>query len=366
MEPHRFQSQNIAPLLGNLNSQRSPDEAKAILELFYDLPKAHVAPFGSGRVNQTFSVTIDGDIAYVLQRLNPRFGSDASLGLNLTLVHQALEGQVGCPKLVLTQSGQPLALDPQNSDVWRLSTFVNGRPPLPRSINEAREAAAALGRTHYYLNNPKPILVTALADDGDVTNQRLNTREDFQCIAARYRGHPNLEAVLPELTRGMKNADWLPTRPSFCRIFLARDLVIHRDSKRENFLAPPVGPMAIIDWDTVGFGDPMLDLGEMCRSFAVSPTKPHFDEQLAKALVDGYRQTAPDLVLKNLNLLPAVIRGLALNLARRYLTDSLAEVYFKWDQQAYPSLHAQNLSRGRLYLDLAEELLDREIELMNI
>jgi hypothetical protein len=48
------------------------------------------------------------------------------------------------------------------------------------------------------------------------------------------------------------------------------------------------------------------------------------------------------------------------------LADALAEVYFKWDSERYSSLHLQNLSRGRRCLDLAEELLDRELELMSL
>jgi Ser/Thr protein kinase RdoA (MazF antagonist) len=168
-------------------------------------------------------------------------------------------------------------------------------------------------------------------------------------------------------------AGWLPSRPSFVRVFAARDLAVHRDPKRENFLLDPELPTAIIDLDTVGFGDYLLDLGEMCRSMAAGAPPgaepgpgPMFDAAVAGALLEAYRQAGPPLPPSDWALLPAVVRAIAVNLARRYLTDALAEVYFQWDREHYPSLNLQNLTRGQRCLDLAEELLDREVELAKL
>jgi hypothetical protein len=83
-------------------------------------------------------------------------------------------------------------------------------------------------------------------------------------------------------------------------------------------------------------------------------------------MLEAYRSSGPDPGREAWALLPAVVRALAVNLARRYLTDALAEVYFKWDRTRYESLHLQNLSRGRRCLDLAEELLVREMELTRL
>jgi hypothetical protein len=65
-------------------------------------------------------------------------------------------------------------------------------------------------------------------------------------------------------------------------------------------------------------------------------------------------------------LLPAVWRALALNLSRRYLTDALAEVYFLWDSRLYPSLYDQNRQRGADLLALADHLLEREMDLVEL
>jgi hypothetical protein len=65
-------------------------------------------------------------------------------------------------------------------------------------------------------------------------------------------------------------------------------------------------------------------------------------------------------------LLPAVWRGLAINLSRRYLADALAEVFFLWDSRAYPSLYDQNRQRGADLLTLADHLLEKEMELAEL
>jgi Ser/Thr protein kinase RdoA (MazF antagonist) len=248
---------------------------------------------------------------------------------------------------------------------WRLTGFLPGRPPQKDSLEEAGSSARAMGLCHVALNVPKPIELINPIDSSLLTNQMRCQPDDFTNLFKYYRGHPNLESLTDPIRRGEKAAQELPTRPSFIRAFAARDLVIHKDCKADNFLFDS-GSISIIDWDTVGYGDPLLDLGEMCRSWAVSQAAPYFKADFALAIVNGYRQSGLALRSEDYQLLPAVIRGLTINLARRYLTDALAETYFKWDQKAYPSLYEQNKSRGERMLDLAEELLERDMELVNL
>jgi Ser/Thr protein kinase RdoA (MazF antagonist) len=272
---------------------------------------------------------------------------------------------VGFPKIIPTNSGAWLFHETGGDSYWRLTGFLPGQKPQKDSLEEAKLSARTLGLCHAALNVPKPIDLLTPLDNQEFTNQKLCSPTDFSLILDHYRGHPHLESLTDDLKRGEAAAMRLPTRPSFIRVFLARDLVIHRDCKADNFLIDSKRP-SLIDWDTVGYGDPLLDIGEMCRSWAVSPVAPYYKANLAAAIVEGYRQSGLKLSSDEYRLLPAVVRGLALNLARRYLIDALAESYFKWDREAYPSLYEQNLARGRHMLNLAEELLDREIELMNI
>ncbi|MDR1308997.1 MAG: aminoglycoside phosphotransferase family protein [Deltaproteobacteria bacterium] len=328
---------------------------------------ADIGRVESGRVNETYVVSLGGGPRYVLQKLNSLFGPAEALGENWNRVGLALaDSGVGFPRIFPASGGGWLFRDPGGlGAAWRLTAFLPGRAPRRDSQEEASLAAATLGRCHAALNRPRPIGLMPALGGGDFTNQKRCLPSDFEAIASSYRGHPNLEAIAPDVGRGRMAAAWLPGRPAFARVFAARDLVVHLDCKSDNFLIGQ-GLESLIDWDTVGYGDPLLDIGEMCRSWAVSATRPFYDASMASAIVGGYRQAGLGLSPAEYRFLPAVVRALALNLARRYLADALAETYFRWDSDAYPSLHEQNASRGRHMLDLAEELLERDMELSDI
>jgi Ser/Thr protein kinase RdoA (MazF antagonist) len=320
----------------------------------------------SGRVNETFLVSAKDGKKFIFQKLNDYFSSAESIGENWNRVGLALKGlKVGFPDIIHSKKAGWLFHESGPEAYWRLTAFLPGRRPHQDSLEEAGWSARTLGLYHLALNLPKPIELLTPLDHVEFTNQKLCSPSDFSDIFNHYRGHPHLEAVTADLKRGLEAARQLPTRPSFVRVFLARDLVIHRDCKADNFLLDQ-NLSSIIAWDTVGYGDPLLDIGEMCRSWAVRPSQPYYRADLASAIVRGYRESGLKLSPDQYRLLPAVVRALALNLARRYLIDSLAEAFFKWDQEAYASPYEQNLARGRHMLDLAEELLNREIELMNL
>ncbi|MDR0354422.1 MAG: phosphotransferase [Deltaproteobacteria bacterium] len=320
----------------------------------------------AGRVNETYFV--DFGRKCVLQKLNGFLAALPGLGENLNRVRQAMIGtEVNCPAVIPAKNGDWHHVDPKDGSVWRLLDFLPGRPPEKNSLDDAFVSAKALGKCHEALNSPRPIDLTPThMDNGEFSNQKLCQARDFEVISQFYRGHPRLSSLDAELKRGVQAANWLPNRPAFQKVFLARDLVIHLDCKRDNFLLDPFAGPSLIDWDTVGYGDPLLDVGEMCRSWAVAEEKPFFEAKMAAALIQGYREGGFRLEKERFQLLPTVVRAMALNLARRYLTDALAEVYFQWDREAYPSLYEQNKARARHLLDLTEELLDREAELSRI
>ncbi|MDR3134957.1 MAG: phosphotransferase [Deltaproteobacteria bacterium] len=330
--------------------------------------EAVVKRIDSGRVNETYLVSVNGGQDYIFQRLNALFGAAEAIGENWSRVGEAVSGiGAGFPRIRPSKRTGWLYRPSGGlvGPVWRLTDFLPGRPPSRKSKEEARLSARAMGLYHVALNVPKPIELLPSLESGDFTNQRRCSPEDFEIINSHYRGHPNLASLATDISRGTLAARNLPNRPSYVRVFAVRDLVIHKDCKVSNFLVD-AETVSLIDWDTVGYGDPLLDIGEMCRSWAVSPVAPLYDADLAAAIVDGYRQGGLRLTKGEYQLLPAVVRGLSLNLARRYLIDALAESYFKWDKDSYPSLYEQNKSRGHFMLDLVEELLDREIELMKI
>lgn len=347
------------------NANRT-NEAGEVARNLYGLEAIRLAPYGGGRVNDTFLVeTPDG--CFILQRLNDFFQGAPALGLNWQLVRQALAERLApdeppLPPVFPDREGQYVTEQPGGGGFWRLTGFLPGRPAAP-TPETGREAARLLGALHQGLNRPAPLELQPLPE-GDFTNQRLTGPEDFEILTVQYRGHPHLEDLKPHLARAAAAAWELPRHPGFLDVFRHHDVVVHTDPKADNFLFSPEGrATALLDWDCVGLGHVLADLGEMCRSWGgPAPDQDAFDDRLA-AVAEGYAETGLSLSRDEVELLPPVLRGLALNLARRYLTDALAEVYFQWDCRAYPSLYDQNLARARKLLDLAEGVLEREVPL---
>jgi Ser/Thr protein kinase RdoA (MazF antagonist) len=287
------------------------------------------------------------------------------LGENWVKASAALEAHgEKAPRILPDARGNLLAPGEKADSFWRLTTFLEGSSPPPGDLAAARGAGRALGAAHWALNTPRPLELLALPP-GDFTNQKLPTPEDFADFPTRYARHPALHLLKDDWERGAEAARRLPASPQYRRVFFARDLVIHGDPKKDNFLGNG-REYSLIDWDTVSYGDPLIDLGEICRSMAARRERPFFAGESASALAAGYRERGLALGSASFRLLPAVIRGLSLNLARRYLSDALLESYFIWDKEAYPSLFAQNRARAEALMDLAEELWEREMELLDL
>ena len=353
-----------------LNDEPTNSAFQAAVDLF-GLDVEGLSHIDGGRVNETFMVQ-SRQGRFILQKLNDFFHGSQALGQNWQTVFQALKERSGAivlpiPAIIPDIKGRLLSSAGHNSSVWRLTEFIEGRP-APKTASAAKKAGRLLGSIHYFLNFPSPLELEPLPE-GEFTNQRLTLAEDFSRLTDWYRGHPNLESIKPLIQQAEEAALQLPLYPGFVNVFQQRDVIIHGDPKADNFIFNQSGEiLALLDWDTVGYGHVLIDIAEMLRSWNVYPeatviseTRPGF-ENLA-AVLEGYGQSGLELQPWELELLPPVLRGIALNLARRYLTDALAEVYFKWDNRKWPSLHHQNRARAQAMLNLSENLLRHEIEL---
>jgi len=346
-------------------------EAATAAREFFALPDPRLSPLEGGRVNESFLVD-SRDGRFVLQRLNSFFQGDAALGLNWRLVYQAVSQRSGqaqppLPPIFPDREGRYLASGPQVGGFWRLTGHQAGCP-ADKSAAQARLAARLLGFFHRHLNLPAPVELEP-PPEGDFTNQRLSRPEDFEDLADRYRGHPHLEELKPLIETSAEAARQLPTFPGFVTVFQIRDVIIHGDPKADNFLINPAGDSGfLLDWDSVGYGHVLIDLAEMLRSWAWRnrDLASAVDQDNLAAVIQGYAETGLELSPADVELLPPILRAIALNLGRRYLTDALAEVYFKWDHRNYPSLYHQNQTRAESMLSLAAHLLDREIQLIEL
>jgi Ser/Thr protein kinase RdoA (MazF antagonist) len=347
-------------------SEPTIEEATVLLSSKYGVQATKVSLLGSGKVNRSFLVERSGEDRLVLQFISPVFQKSPALGSNWEAASERLASRgVSCPRIVPSLEGSLLVDCGGLERLLRLSTFQPGEHPAVGDKAEAKACGMALGRVHSALNEPRPLELVPLPRGCEFTNQRLPGKSDFLDFETLYRLHPKLPLIKDFLEKGARLASELPGSPSFQRIFLLRDLVIHGDPKRDNFLGDGKS-YSLIDWDTVSYGDPLIDLAELCRSFAVRKEPPLFDEALAREAVSGYLETGLQFPLSHFKQLSAVIRAIALNLGRRYLTDALLENYFRWDEEAYPTRLAQDTERASALFGLADELLTREFELFNL
>ena len=348
------------------------NDAARVAHAAYGLrPAQEPRPFGAGRVHDTFLVESDGR-PYILQRLNDFFQGHEAFGLNWMMVEGAARERSGflsplLPPIFPDRDGRYLTSLAGLEGFWRLTGFIEGRP-APLTPNGGLGAARLLGVLHRLLNSPAPLNGLLALPEGEFTNQRLTGPGDLDALKLHYRRHPRLEELKPLIDSAVEAAGLLPAHPAFLAAFTMRDVVIHGDTKADNFLFSPDGrAQALLDWDSVGLGNILIDLAEMLRSWGVPKSlppegPPAIGENMA-AVLEGYAETGLELTALERELLVPVLRGIALNLIRRYLTDALAEVYFRWDSEAYPSLYHQNRARAVKMLRLADYLLTNEISL---
>ncbi|MDR1044820.1 MAG: phosphotransferase [Candidatus Adiutrix sp.] len=343
-------------------------EAEAVARELYGLSDFRLERLPGGRVNDSFLIEGPRE-RFVLQSLNDIFQGDEAPALNWHLVRLALARRSGLtepplPPIFPDRYGRWLASRPDRRGFWRLTGFVAGLT-APRSAQGAREAARLLGFLHHFLNCPLPLELKALPE-GDFTNQRLTRPDDFADLKARYHGHPLLPDLEPLLDQAALAADRLPLFPGFLNVFNLHDLTIHGDPKADNFLFSPEGrALCLLDWDSVGPGHLLVDIAEMMRSWGLSGLSGPDPERLA-AVLEGYAESGLSLNRDDPDLLAPVLRALALNLGRRYLTDALTQNYFQWDSRRYPSLYQQNRSKAEKLLALADYMLEHEPQLGEI
>lgn len=347
------------------------NEAATAAREFFGLADPKPSRLEGGRVNESYLIDSRNG-RFVLQRLHVLFQGSASLGSNWQAVYQTVCERSGCPEPPLPPilpdlEGRYLASGPQVAGFWRLTAYQAGRP-AGKSAEQARLAARLLGFFHHHLNRPAPVELEP-PPEGEFTNQRLSRPEEFVELADQYRGHPHLEELKPLLEKSAEAACQLPTFPGFITIFSMKDVIIHGDPKADNFLVSLKGDSAVLlDWDSVGYGHVLVDLAEMLRSWGWLKAAEASSVELGNlaAIIEGYCETGLELSPAELELLPPTLRAIALNLCRRYLTDALAEVYFKWDSRHYPSLYQQNKARADSMLNLAGDLLMREMQLIDV
>jgi Ser/Thr protein kinase RdoA (MazF antagonist) len=340
-----------------------------------------VAAFGSGNINDTFVVNVEGGSAarFVLQRINTQVFQQPHLVMqNMRIfsehVHECLAGDRFClnrrwevPRVLTTPEGG----DSHTEDglFWRAISFIEGASTFDtvQNLHHAGEVGFGLGLFHRTI-------------DDLATDRLADTLPGFH-ITPSYLAQFNVALAgqmvpkSPEVAHCIK---FIEDRRAWVAVLEeAKDAgklplrTIHGDPKINNFLIDNQTHhcISMIDLDTVKPGLVHYDIGDCLRS-GCNPLGEevadwqavHFEPELGKAMLQGYLDAAREFLTDyDYDYIYDGMRLIALELGLRFFTDYLnGSVYFKTQ---YPE---HNLMRALVQFRLAESIESQEATINQI
>ena len=280
---------------------------------------------------------------YVLQRLHDVISNAAVEDMHQVTKHVRAHG-LQAPALLQTKSGQFVA--ESNGARWRLYPWIDGVVvDRVRDADMAHEAGRIVGELH-----------RALASLPYVPQGSIPHFHDTEYVLAE------LTSVLHELpvevaAIGKRVAELLP------QVIVGSEAgqkqLIHGDLKISNILFSDSGTaVGVIDFDTVLFHYRTIDIGDALRSWCNSTSEADpratFDVALFASAAAGYE--GGPVSDDHTTLYLRATKHIALELSARFLTDSVRDSYFGWDQDSYPTRIAHNVARAVGQFQLAESI----------
>ena len=341
-------------------------------------PVERTEPLGSGNINDTYLVQLQGGDRFVLQRINQKVFPHPELimaNLRAVMEHVAAKAESSgltaltstrrweLPGVVPACDGLDYVIDAQG-DFWRAITFIQGAQTYPK-INDARHAAEAGFALGMFQRQISDLDVAALHD----------TLPGFHIIPHYLRLYddglrsPARDTDTPEIGYGMafvaQRRDWAPVLQDACAAGRLRERPIHGDPKIDNIMIDDTTGLAvsIIDLDTVKPGLVQYDIGDCLRSCcnpqgedAQDLDQVSFELDLCETILRGYLPEVKEFYSdEDYAQLYNSVRVLAFEMGLRFFTDYLrGDVYFK---TRYPE---HNLMRGLVQFRLAESIEAQE------
>ena len=334
------------------------------------------APYGSGHINDTFSVEcrLDAqDERYILQRINHNiFRNPPQLMENIARVTRHIHGKLqqqgskDISRRVLTiipaEDGKDYYRD-NAGNYWRVYVFVEGAKTydVMENLDQAYEAAKAFGVFQKMLvdfpapplfetipdfhNGPKRFEAFQQALQADVCNRAKEAEDEIEFLQTNGW----IFDVFPKLIEQGQ----LPIR------------ITHNDTKINNVMIDDQTNegVCVIDLDTVMPGLALYDFGDIMRTTLSSAAEDEQDlskvsmEMLRfEAILKGYLSAAGTFLSKT-EKEHLIFSGkmITLVIGTRFLTDFLAgDVYFKVHRDGH------NLDRCRTQFKLVQSIAEQQ------
>jgi len=317
----------------------------------FNVGATEVAPLGSGLINHTWSIRSDSGERFVLQRMHEMFPASINTDIEAVTAHLDQMGFV-TPRLLRTNDEQ-LWLENDNG-TWRMMTFVDGVSlNALESTKQALEAGALLGRFHEAVAT----LDHQFSDTRPCVHDTVRHLAFLKESITRYADHWNYENIRPVADGILAASAELPALPPMA------GRIVHGDPKINNIIfdRSTGAALCLVDLDTLGRMPLPLELGDAFRSWCnpagEDSTKTGFSLDFFESAVTGYASSSEQWIEKcEWQSIVVATRTILVELAARFCADALAEQYFGWNPDRFPSRSEHNRVRAEGQLATAAVL----------
>lgn len=226
-----------------------------------ELDPATCRRLGRGRIHDIFTVVSGGE-TLVLQRVN-----EAAVPAEvLAQVSQRVFGDIGNEVQIRKWPRNSQMVLTTDSGKWLHRDFMQGQYLLaPVTLDQVQRMAAYLRRFHTEIKDRLLI--------GGALPTCNPWGESIDSDAVRIARTPSLISCDNELA-AFAQLEAVRLRHQHYPAVEPELAVLHRDPKPSNFVEECNGNLALVDFDTVGPGAPMEDLGELVRAVVASDESP--------------------------------------------------------------------------------------------
>ncbi len=328
--------------------------------------------YGSGHINQTYLLTCDSGLRYILQKINTNiFTNPDALMQNIFNVTEHLRKRATDPREVLTvvqtTDGKPYLNE--NGESWRMYVFVEDSLSLDKAetVDDFRESAIAFGRFQCLLSDFDAAALVETIPNFHHTPLRFEALK--KAITADSCGRAS--SVQREIEFALAREEYALT---LVALQMTGDLplrVTHNDTKLNNVLldAATRKALCVIDLDTVMPGLMCYDFGDSIRFGAstAAEDETNLDKvtcslKLFEAYTGGFlSQSRSSMTPCERETLRDGAKMMTLECGIRFLTD-----YLQGDTYFHTTREGHNLDRCRTQLKLVADMESKWDELQKI
>lgn len=328
---------------------------------------------GMGHINDTYAVTCDSGVPYILQRVNEAvFRKPRELMENIAAVTDFLSRRTDdfrrCLRLIPTRDGDSWFVDSEGG-YWRAFPFIPDSvclqaPTCPEDLYQSGVAFGAFQRQ--LADFPAAVLHESIPNFHDTPERYRAFRRVLEedplgraaGCGAEIRAYLDREAGADAIVKALADGS-LPLR------------VTHNDTKLNNVMLDDETheALCVIDLDTIMPGSALYDYGDSIRFGAATAPEDEreldrmgLDLELFRVYTQGFLDACGDsLTERELQMLPEGARLMTLECGLRFLTDHLAgDTYFKIGREGH------NLDRARAQLRLVEDMERKRADMERI